>query len=89
MKDKLAKVYGSPQFFTNDGVALRAVISLVNMEKQDNNIAMYPEDHALYAIGEWDSQTGIITTEEPRLVCECAELKDQDKQEQTRLPGME
>lgn len=89
MKDKLAKAYGQPQFFTNDGVAMRAVISVVNSKQQDNSIAMYPEDHALYCVGEWDTIKGKITSEEPRLIVECVELKDADENEQQKLPGMD
>jgi hypothetical protein len=58
--DIKAKLYNKPFYMLNDQVAERTARDLLNDEKSDIN--KHPEDFVLYKIGEYDDNTGIITT---------------------------
>lgn len=61
--DKKAVAYNQPYFFPQTGQALRAFADLVN----DNTspLCRHPEDFALFHIGEYNDNTGVITPVTP------------------------
>ena len=61
--DHTAQVFFNPITFTNEGDAIRCFTTVVNEEKQDTNIAKYPESFTLYRLQDYDDSTGI---HEPR-----------------------
>lgn len=40
------------------GVTLRTLTELVNAADRNSNIAKWPEDHSLWHLGEWETETG-------------------------------
>jgi len=67
---------------------VRSLTSIVNDDdKKNNNYAAYPEDYALYYIGVFDDQSGVITaSHQPQLVLQLSSLKTVQKFEQMELP---
>lgn len=59
--DKTAGVFSAPQCFPNDLVMKRAVRMTVN-SGDGSTLATFPEDCAIYKIGEFDPATGKITS---------------------------
>lgn len=62
--DHTAQVFLNPLNFQNDGDAIRWFTTVVNSEKEDNNISKYPEQFTLYRLADYDDQLG---TFQPRL----------------------
>jgi hypothetical protein len=58
IRDKKAHAYMQPVTTRNDGTAIRMIQS--SLQKGDTDLAKYPEDFALYRIGEFDEITGTI-----------------------------
>lgn len=56
--DKTTKAYLNPLHFINHGDAIRWLTTVVNKDDEGNNINKYPEQFALYFVGEFDDQTG-------------------------------
>lgn len=57
--DSKAKVYSNPFVAGQKGSALR---SFQDVSKDKTHpIGKHPEDYALYQIGEWDDDKGIVT----------------------------
>lgn len=54
--DSKAQSFGQPFFFRNRGEALRAFTDLANDKKA--MVGLHPEDFCLFALGEFDDQTG-------------------------------
>ena len=61
--DMAAKRFTEPFFAANEEVALRSFKEAVNSE--GHPFSKFPEDYALYKIGEWDNESGDIAAEEP------------------------
>lgn len=40
----------------------------------NSDIAQFPEDFELYLIADFDDQTGIITGQNPSMICNCREI---------------
>lgn len=62
VKDLVAQEYGPPVLARNDKVASRMYLALLAQNKLDQN------DFELYALGEFDSDTGMFRTEEPQRI---------------------
>lgn len=76
IKDQKAQVYNTPFFQKSPGEAERSLKSLTN----DNQslISKYPEDFDLYLIGEYDDQTGMMTSlDTPQHIVKAINLKNQ------------
>lgn len=54
--------YMSPIYLQNDGVAIREFSNARNSE-QKNTVNTNPEDKELWALGEFDDQTGTIISD--------------------------
>lgn len=54
--------YMSPMYLQNDGVAIREFTNARNSE-QKNIVNTNPEDKELWALGEFDDQTGTIISD--------------------------
>lgn len=55
--DKKATVHMSPVFVPNTVTALRSVAATLT---EKNNLSMYPGDFALYELGYFDQDSGLI-----------------------------
>lgn len=79
--DKKGQIYTTPFFMLQIGEATRALDGIVN--NQQTQVAQYPDDYALYKIGELDDHTGKLTPlDVPEFVAEASqyvrkEVKDE------------
>lgn len=77
VKDTAAQAFGRPIFVPAVAVAIRSFRDEVNRKDSSDDLSKHPEDFELYAVGEFDDATGIITIEEtPRLLARAKDLKD-------------
>lgn len=58
MYDKVAQSYGMPSYFVNDQVAVRSIKAAVS--QPNSQLAQVIDDIEVYAVAEFDDQTGII-----------------------------
>lgn len=69
--DKKTEQYGVPFFIVNRSAAIRAVTSSFN----DNNMmSKHPHDFAIYDLGEYDDETGLLSPQSPQFVIDIFEL---------------
>lgn len=61
VKDKISEEFAPPFVAKNDAVALRQFNHLINN--------LNPQDYSLYHIGQYDSDTGLITVTLPEKIC--------------------
>lgn len=65
--DEKAEMFGTPQFFKSDGMALRTLQDMVT--QNESIIANHPEDFSLYRLGDYDDNQGLLfPVERPVLV---------------------
>lgn len=79
IKDSKMNLFMNPMFFTSKGQAIRVVQDEVNRaiqgQEPPTTLQAHPEDVALYELGEFDSEFGVVTGNKvPVLVVECKEL---------------
>lgn len=74
--DSKAQVYGTPWFQPSDIVAIRTFKMEVNRPDHANTVYQNPEDFTLYALGEFNPQTGQIQATEPRLLITAKKVKE-------------
>ena len=73
--DQAAEAFIQPFFMHNDGLAMRAFSDNVN-SREENNISKHPEQFALFQIGEFDDQKGVIESlQEPKCLATGMELR--------------
>lgn len=76
--DALTGVANTPFFMANEEVAKRTVASAVNDPTTD--LYKNPDSYALFFIGSFDNEEGIIVSEEvPKFVCKCSDLYVSDQ----------
>lgn len=63
--DVKAMQYHSPWFQHTDGMAVRALMDLVN--DLNTNIGRHPRDYTLYMCGTYDDSTGMFSPQTPLL----------------------
>jgi hypothetical protein len=86
IKDIKSEGFGTPQFIQTEAIAVRTLKTVVNQE--GSNIHLYPEDHHLMEIGEYNSMTGVITPlKEPKLISKAEHHKSQDQKDQLKFPN--
>lgn len=59
IRDTKAEYFGTPFFAQSRGVALRMFSDLVNDSR--SAISKHPEDYALFEIGNYDDQVGVVS----------------------------
>ncbi len=69
--DSATGAYMRPFFMQSDGQAMRSFIDEVN---GDSPMAKHPEDYALFALGDFDDNTGTFDCVEPRCLARAHEL---------------
>ena len=76
--DSKAQTYNVPFFMKQDGQALRAFIDLVNNPQTD--VAKHPEDYALFLLGSFDDEDGVIDpVQQPKCIAKAWELVAQNE----------
>lgn len=58
IRDAKAEIFNLPWIKLTHGEAERDFRTLVNDNKEQSKIAMYPEDYDLYFLGDYDDVTG-------------------------------
>ncbi|ALS03493.1 VP5 [Gokushovirus WZ-2015a] len=66
----------APSPADNDAVAMRNFRHA--MLNKDSLLYTHPADYRLYCLGEYDSLTGEISGETPRLICTGLDLRDKE-----------
>lgn len=64
--DMCAERYMEPFFFGNVAEALRSFGAACG--DPETRFAQHPSDYALYHVGAWNSETGVITSCEPHVI---------------------
>lgn len=75
VKDVAAGRFFSPIFVQNDQLLKRGVKEAVNSGEK-NMFSEFVEDKAVYCLGEYDQETGVIRPCDPVLVFNCVDLKE-------------
>ena len=71
IKDEVAEEFSAPQLAKTDGVAVR-------MFQQAISKAPYPQDYSLWRIGSFDTETGLIISEQIQKV-DLTEISSSDE----------
>lgn len=68
LKDEMVG-FGNPVIFRNDAEAERNFLEL--LKDRNTKIGVWPTDHSLWYLGQYDEKTGIIDEEPgvPKLIC--------------------
>lgn len=72
--DKQADMYNLPFSVPGLGVAYRELADQIMSKKPDNMLALHPEDFKLVQLGFFDDQSGEITVDGPKDICELKDL---------------
>ena len=78
--DLAAARYLEPFFAPTVEVALRRFRQTVNQPRDDNPIALYPEDYTLYRIGAFNDTTGKMEGEELEKLATALEMVSNSRQ---------
>lgn len=68
VKDAKLNEYSMPMVFPTIGVAERSFVTEIRSTNQESNLCKYPDDYALYAIGNVYLETGHIEPFDPPLL---------------------
>lgn len=75
IRDSKAEAFLQPIFATTTGVAMRQLGAAVNQDGHDLN--KFTDDYALFDLGEFDDQSGLIAPNPtPTVVCQAHDLKE-------------
>lgn len=77
--DKKANSYSTPMFQPTEIHAVRIFREEVNRAERGNMLNAYPEDFALYQIGEYDDESGTLSATSPGLVIEATACIKKDR----------
>lgn len=66
VRDHKTSQYANPMFLVTEGHAIRTFSDEVNRKDDNNILNKHPSDFALFTLGEYDTETGIIKPEQPK-----------------------
>lgn len=72
--DSKADSFSQPMVRVNDNVAIRDFGLVVNDVRQDNAVAVHPEDYTLFCVGEWNGSDGKLSGIVPMSVVNAVQL---------------
>jgi len=75
IRDIQTNQYGNPMTLVSNGQAIRTFSTEVNREDKTNMMYTNPEDFELYQVGEFETETGIITATQPEQIATAKNLK--------------
>lgn len=78
--DKRAKDFGTPMAMPTDAHAVRSFTQEVNRQDPSNMLNQFPEDFAIYGIATFNTDTGTLDTDGPKLLLEAIAAKRPDDQ---------
>lgn len=68
VRDRAIDTYAQPFFTSSIGGAIRSFADEINRANENNQLNKHPEDFDLFALGEFDDQTGEFDTTRPAQV---------------------
>lgn len=75
LHDIAANAYSNPVFAENDEVVMRDLRAMLADELTSGSVLVaYPDEFALYYIGDYDPHTGILTGADHIKLCTCGAL---------------
>ena len=81
--DKVPGIYSNPFYLKSNAVALREIKYLINEDKNQNIFNTNIKDKALYCLGSFNEETGIITSnDKPEFIINLIDLKEEVNNEQ-------
>jgi len=75
IRDRAIDSYGQPFFAPSSGAAIRSFSDELNRPDERNALSKHPEDYDLFALGEFDDQTGEFDTTRPAQLAVGKDLK--------------
>lgn len=73
--DKAVNLFARPFFVVSIGQASRSFVDEVNRNTDDNPMNRHAKDYALYVVGEFDEESGLLTSKDvPYRVLEASEV---------------
>lgn len=78
--DAQVQAFMNPLEFVNDGDAIRWFTTVVNSEKKETNLSLYPHQFTLFKLAEFDDQFGTFERKEKELIAGISVI---DKKEPT------
>lgn len=78
IRDIKSGIFNPPTCHTTHGEAERWFRTIVNRKGEANTVSLYPEDFSLFHIGEYDDNTGLLTSlNMPKHMVEATQLLGQ------------
>nr|QJB20106.1 MAG: nonstructural protein [Microvirus sp.] len=74
VRDTCVGAFLLPMFFQNSAAAVRALGDAVNKPGEDNQFFQHPEHYQLYALGEFDEDSGSLVPVPPEFIVDCQSL---------------
>ncbi len=87
IRDTVSETFSAPFYTPNDGVALRFVGQMI--ADVNNPLHKYPNDHFLYRVGEFSTESGCLKATDPTQICTVLSLVPKDDPRQMLIPGTE
>jgi hypothetical protein len=81
--DTKSELFTAPHFMQSHGVAIRSFSSAC--EDENTQFNKYPSDFNLYHVGEFNIETGEITSVIPKQICNASEFVNANKVTQPEL----
>lgn len=86
--DTAAKRFKEPFYAPTVEYAIRMFRDTANLMRDDNPIAKFPEDYVLFHVGEFDQESGELTSWEPHSLGVAIQFQDQRNQHQPDPSGV-
>lgn len=75
IRDIKTSSYGNPMFQPTDGSMIRDFSDAVNSKQEKNHLNDHSDDFELFKLGEYETDTGEITTHAPKSLITATQLK--------------
>lgn len=72
IRDVVSETFAAPFFTPNEGLALRFINQMLADPKHP--LAQYPADHFIFRVGEFQTDSGKLTINEPTQICSVISL---------------
>lgn len=75
VRDRATDQFGTPMFLVTAGQAIRSFSDEINRQAADNLLHTHPDDYDLYALGSYDTVTGLFLSGPPEQLAVGKNLK--------------
>lgn len=77
LRDTKAEVFAAPFFVPSHGIAVRLLNELVKDKRTD--LGKYPQDFILYRVGEYDTDSALLTPSMIEIICTATSCLPRDE----------